>query len=83
MKTLYKILIGVGIAAVVLTPTIWVSVWFYINNKVETTDVTIDSLEITGISEDSLTGNVTFTISDPTTVAATFRINTFNYLSPT
>jgi len=78
MRKLFKILIIVGVSVAVITPTVWVSVWFYINNRVETTDVTIDELEITGISDDSLAGTVNFTISDPTTVAATFRIVKFN-----
>ncbi|MHA1760660.1 MAG: hypothetical protein ACTSXA_08555 [Candidatus Heimdallarchaeota archaeon] len=78
MKKLFKILIGVGIVVAVATPTIWVSVLFYVNNRVENTDVTIDGIEVLEISDDSLSGIVNFTISEPTTVAATFRINKFN-----
>ena len=78
MKKVYKILLIVGAVVVVATPAIFLSVYFGIQNRINETDVSITGISVTDLTDDSLTGAVNFTISDPTSADATFRILSFN-----
>ncbi|MHA1221495.1 MAG: DUF3712 domain-containing protein, partial [Candidatus Heimdallarchaeota archaeon] len=78
MRKLFKILIIVGAIVVVATPSIWLGVYFYAQNRVDDTDVTIENFVITNLSDGALEGTVNFTISEPTIVDATFRITEVN-----
>jgi len=50
-------------------------VYFYSKNRIETTDVNVESFEIVDISDDSLSGKLNFTLSKTTSIGATFRVN--------
>ncbi|MHA1211840.1 MAG: DUF3712 domain-containing protein, partial [Candidatus Heimdallarchaeota archaeon] len=78
MRKLFKILIIVGTIVAIATPSIWLGVYFYAQDRVENTDVTIESFAITNLSDGALEGTVNFTISEPTVVEATFRITEVN-----
>ncbi|HUT82299.1 MAG TPA: hypothetical protein VMZ29_13940 [Candidatus Bathyarchaeia archaeon] len=46
MKNLYKILIIVSAVVIVATPTIFLSVYFYAQNRIDNTDVEIEIFDI-------------------------------------
>ncbi|MHA1155525.1 MAG: DUF3712 domain-containing protein [Candidatus Heimdallarchaeota archaeon] len=78
MKKLYIILIVIGSIVVIAVPSIFIGVYFYSQNRIENTDVTIDTFVINDLTDGSLAGTVNFTISEPTQVDATFIIVTLN-----
>ena len=59
-------------------PSIFLGVYFYAQNRLDNTEVTIESFTITDVAGDCLAGTVNFSISEPTKVEATFRITEIN-----
>jgi len=78
MKKLYLILIIAGSIVIVATPSIWLGIHFYAQNRIENTDVSIENFVITNLTNTTMGGIVNFTISEPTKVDASFRITDFN-----
>lgn len=78
MKKLYIILIVIGSIVVIAVPSIFLGVYFYSQNRIENTEVTIENFVINDLTDGSLAGAVNFTISEPTQVDATFTIVTLN-----
>ncbi len=78
MKKIYIILIVIGSIVVIAVPSIFLGVYFYSQNRIDNTEVTIDAFVINDLTDGSLAGTVNFTISEPTVVDATFIIVTLN-----
>ncbi len=78
MKKLYIILIVIGSIVAIALPSIFLGVYFYSQNKLNNTEVTIETFVINDLTDGSLAGTVNFTISEPTQVDATFTIITLN-----
>ncbi|MCF2143260.1 MAG: hypothetical protein K9W42_06125 [Candidatus Heimdallarchaeota archaeon] len=74
MKRVYLILIIIGATVAVATPSIYLGVYFYSKKRLETTDVNVDDFEILGMTDNSLSGKVNFSLSKTTVVDATFRV---------
>ena len=81
MRKQFVILIVIGAIVVVATPTIFLSIYFIAQNRLDNVNVEIEGIEVTGLTDDTLSGTVNFTINDPTTVDATFKILTFNIVN--
>jgi hypothetical protein len=78
MKKLYAIFMIVGAGVVIAVPSIFLGVYFSTQNRLENTNVSVESFSITSLTNESLTGDIHFNVSNPTTMEATFRIIEIN-----